>query len=69
MDEFAKALEEADLVSDTAQASPTRDGPVLVKQLDLGIISSISGTPAKHISEQSHIDSPVFSRKQTKSSM
>ena len=69
VDEFAKALEEADLVSDTAQASPTRDGPVLVKQLDLGIISSISGTPAKHISEQSHIDSPVFSRKQTKSSM
>ena len=67
-DAWVKALEEADLVSDTAQASPTKDGAVLVKQLDLGIISSISGTPAKSPLNSNPADSPIFSRKQAKSS-
>ena len=66
-DAFTKALEEADLVSDTAQASPTKDGAVLEKQLDIGMISSISGTLAKSALKTSNSGSPVFSRNQAKS--
>ena len=62
--DFAKALEKATLVSNTADISPNKEGTVLAKQPDLGVITSISGTPAK-ISLQGHnnINSPVFKKK------
>ena len=60
---FAKALENADLVTDTTPVSPSKDGAVLTKKPDLGTVMSISGTPAKlSQSDISLINSPIFSR-------
>ena len=62
--DFAKALEKATLVSNTADVSPNKEGTVLAKQPDLGIITSISGTPAKNSLQDHHnINSPVFKKK------
>ena len=61
--EFVKALESADLVTDTSPVSPDKDGAILKKQPDLGTFMSISGTPTK-LSQGSAImvNSPIFSR-------
>ena len=61
--DFTKALEKATLVTDTAEVSPNKEGTVLAKQLDLGMITSISGTPAKTSSQVNDVNSPVFRKK------
>ena len=61
--DFAKALEKATLVTNTAEVSPNKEGAVLAKQLDLGMITSISGTPAKTSAQANDVNSPVIRRK------
>ena len=61
--DWAKALKEANLVTDTALVSPVKDGAGLLKQPDLDMVLSISGTPGKSIPPStSHVNSPVFTR-------
>ena len=61
--EFSKAVEEADLVADTSCVSPTGNGGGLLKQLDVGMVMSISGTLSKIVQPSTSYDnSPVFSR-------
>ena len=60
VDNFSKAVEEADLVADTSCVSPAGG---LLKQPDVGMVMSISGTPSKTVqSGTSYVNSPVFSR-------
>ena len=61
--DFTKALENADLVTDTTPVSPSKDGAVLKKKPDLGTVMSISGTPVKlSQTDISLVNSPIFSR-------
>ena len=62
--DWDKALEKATLVTDTADASPNKDGTVLAKEPDLGFVTSISGTPAKKpFQVDIDVNSPVFKKK------
>ena len=62
-EEWDKALKEATLVTDSALVSPGKDGAALMKQPDLGMVMSITGTPVKPLPPStSHVNSPVFSR-------
>ena len=55
------AVKEAHLVSDEATISPGKEGEGLKKPLDLGIITSVTGTPSKMmIQEPNHISSPII---------
>ena len=59
--EFSKAVEEADLVADISCVSPTGNGGGLLKQLDVGMVMSISGTPSKIVQPStSYVNSPVL---------
>ena len=62
--DFAKALESANLVTDTTAVSPSKDGAVLLKKPDLGMVMSISGTPTKlsQPDASSTFNSPIFTR-------
>ena len=60
-EDWDKALKEATLVTDSALVSPGKDGAALMKQPDLGMVMSITGTPVKPL-PPSHVNSPVFSR-------
>ena len=62
--EFTRALVEADLVSDTAVASPSEKVSSITQVKDHGIVTSISGTPSKpaQLKENHVVESPVFKK-------
>ena len=61
---FAEALKQADLVGD-ATISPVKEGEGLQRNLDSGIVLSISGTPAKHFNLETP-NSPILSSRCSK---
>ena len=59
--DWNKALKEATLVTDSALVSPGKDGAALMKQPDLGMVMSITGTPVKPLPPSTnHVNSPIF---------
>ena len=57
---WRETIEAADLVGD-ATVSPGKEGHGLQRQPDLGLVTSITGTPIKPTSQEIYSASPVFS--------
>ena len=60
-DIWKEIIEKADLVGE-ATISPTKENQGLKSQLDTGLITSITGTPAKAASSELQVFSPIFSK-------
>ena len=61
--DWAKTVEEADLVRNSPSISPVQKGKGLTKQPDVGLVMSITGTPNKAIQPPlSDVSSPVFTK-------
>ena len=65
--DWAKTVEEAELVTNSPSISPVQTGKGLTKQPDVGLVMSITGTPNKTVQPLlSDVSSPVFTKQSRK---
>ena len=65
--DWSRTVQQANLVTNSPTISPVREGEGLEKQLDIGSVMSVSGTPRKSIQTPvSNMDSPIFTKQTRK---